>query len=108
MILDGKNMSSQVKEELKKELLEIKNKTGLVPGFAIVMVGENPASKIYVNSKIKGCKEIGIECFPHFLPEDVSEEKLLETIDELNKDDKVDGMLVQLPLPKHIDENKYK
>lgn len=106
MILDGKSISSQIKEELKKELLEIKNKTGLVPGFAIIMVGENPASKIYVNSKIKGCKEIGIECFPHFLPEDVSEKKLLETIDELNKDSNIDGMLVQLPLPKHIDESK--
>ncbi|MCF2672857.1 bifunctional methylenetetrahydrofolate dehydrogenase/methenyltetrahydrofolate cyclohydrolase FolD [Fusobacterium varium] len=106
MILDGKSISSQIKEELKKELLEIKNKTGLVPGFAIIMVGENPASKIYVNSKIKGCKEIGIECFPHFLPEDVSEKKLLETIDELNKDPNIDGMLVQLPLPKHIEESK--
>lgn len=106
MILDGKKVSLQVKEEIKKELEEIKEKTGMVPGLAIVLVGDNPASKIYVNSKIKGCSELGFESFAHFLPADVSEEELLNVIDELNKNDKVDGILVQLPLPEHIDENK--
>ena len=106
MILDGKKTSSQIKEEIKEELKGIKEKIGKVPGLAIVLVGENPASKIYVNSKIKGCAELGFESFAHYLPENVTEEKLLNVIRELNADEKVDGILVQLPLPKHIDEKK--
>lgn len=106
MILDGKKTSSQIKEEIKEELKGIKEKVGKVPGLAIVLVGENPASKIYVNSKIKGCTELGFESFAHYLPENVTEEELLNVIRELNEDEKVDGILVQLPLPKHIDEKK--
>lgn len=106
MILDGKKISSQIKEEIKEELKGIKEKVGKVPGLAIVLVGENPASKIYVNSKIKGCAELGFESFAHYLPENVTEEELLNVIRELNEDEKVDGILVQLPLPKHIDEKK--
>ena len=106
MILDGKKTSSQIKEEIKEELKWIKEKVGKVPGLAIVLVGENPASKIYVNSKIKGCAELGFESFAHYLPENVTEEELLNVIRELNNDEKVDGILVQLPLPKHIDEKK--
>ena len=106
MILDGKKTSSQIKEEIKEELKGIKGKVGKVPGLAIVLVGENPASKIYVNSKIKGCAELGFESFAHYLPENVTEEELLNVIRELNEDEKVDGILVQLPLPKHIDEKK--
>lgn len=106
MILDGKKTSSQIKEEIKEELKGIKEKVGRVPGLAIVLVGENPASKIYVNSKIKGCAELGFESFAHYLPENVTEEELLNVIRELNNDEKVDGILVQLPLPKHIDEKK--
>ena len=106
MILDGKKTSSQIKEEIKEELKGIKEKVGKVPGLAIVLVGENPASKIYVNSKIKGCAELGFESFAHYLPENVTEEELLNVIRELNEDEKVDGILVQLPLPKHIDEKK--
>lgn len=106
MILDGKKTSSQIKEEIKEELKGIKEKVGKVPGLAIVLVGENPASKIYVNSKIKGCAELGFESFAHYLPENVTEEELLNVIRELNEDEKVDGILVQLPLPKHIDKKK--
>lgn len=106
MILDGKKTSSQIKEEIKEELKGIKEKVGKVPGLAIVLVGENLASKIYVNSKIKGCAELGFESFAHYLPENVTEEELLNVIRELNEDEKVDGILVQLPLPKHIDEKK--
>ena len=73
MILDGKKTSSQIKEEIKEELKEIKEKIGKVPGLAIVLVGENPASKIYVNSKIKGCEDLGFESFAHYLPENVNE-----------------------------------
>lgn len=104
--LDGKDLAQRIKLQLKEETLELKESLGKVPGLAIILVGDNPASKIYVNSKIKGCSELGFESFAHFLPEDTSEEKVLELIGELNEDERVNGILVQLPLPKHIDEKK--
>lgn len=104
--LDGKELAIKIKNEIKEEIVKIKKDLGKVPGLAIVLVGENPASKIYVNSKIKGCSELGFESFAHFLPESISEEELLKVIEELNKDEKVNGILVQLPLPKHIDTKK--
>lgn len=104
--LDGKELAIKIKNEIKEEIVKIKKDLGKVPGLAIVLVGENPASKIYVNSKIKGCSELGFESFAHFLPESISEEELLKIIEELNKDEKVNGILVQLPLPKHIDTKK--
>ena len=104
--LDGKELAKKIKEEIKTEVTSLKEKIGKVPGLAIVLVGDNPASKIYVNSKIKGCSELGFESFAHYLPEDILEEDLLKVIDELNRDEKVNGILVQLPLPKHIDEKK--
>lgn len=104
--LDGKDLAQRIKLQLKEETLGLKESLGKVPGLAIILVGDNPASKIYVNSKIKGCNELGFESFAHFLPEDTSEEKVLELIGELNEDERVNGILVQLPLPKHIDEKK--
>lgn len=104
--LDGKDLAQRIKLQLKEETLELKKSLGKVPGLAIILVGDNPASKIYVNSKIKGCSELGFESFAHFLPEDTSEERVLELIGELNEDERVNGILVQLPLPKHIDEKK--
>lgn len=104
--LDGKELAKKIKDEIKLEVAELKEKSGRVPGLAIVLVGDNSASKIYVNSKIKGCSELGFESFAHFLPGDTSEEELLATIEELNRDERVNGILVQLPLPKHIDEKK--
>ncbi|MBM6875931.1 bifunctional methylenetetrahydrofolate dehydrogenase/methenyltetrahydrofolate cyclohydrolase FolD [Fusobacterium mortiferum] len=104
--LDGKDLAQRIKLQLKEETLELKESLGKVPGLAIILVGDNPASKIYVNSKIKGCSELGFESFAHFLPEDTNEEKVLELIGELNEDERVNGILVQLPLPKHIDEKK--
>lgn len=104
--LDGKELAIKIKNEIKEEIVKIKKDLGKVPGLAIVLVGENPASKIYVNSKIKGCSELGFESFAYFLPESISEEELLKVIEELNKDEKVNGILVQLPLPKHIDTKK--
>lgn len=104
--LDGKDLAQRIKLQLKEETLELKESLGKVPGLAIILVGDNPASKIYVNSKIKGCSELGFESFAHFLPEDTSEERVLELIGELNEDKRVNGILVQLPLPKHIDEKK--
>ncbi|STO31006.1 Bifunctional protein FolD [Fusobacterium necrogenes] len=104
--LDGKDLAVKLKLNLKEEVNRLKNEVGRVPGLAIILLGDNPASKIYVNSKIKGCNELGFKSFGYFLSEDTSEAKLLELIDELNKDERVDGILVQLPLPKHIDEKK--
>lgn len=104
--LDGKDLAQRIKLQLKEETLGLKESLGKVPGLAIILVGDNPASKIYVNSKIKGCSELGFESFAHFLPEDTSEEKVLELIGELNEDERVNGILVQLPLPKHVDEKK--
>lgn len=104
--LDGKDLAQRIKLQLKEETLELKESLGKVPGLAIILVGDNPASKIYVNSKIKGCSELGFESFAHFLPENTSEERVLELIGELNEDGRVNGILVQLPLPKHVDEKK--
>lgn len=104
--LDGKELSQKLKAQIKEETSQLKERIGKVPGLAIVLLGDNPASKIYVNSKIKGCSELGFESFAHFLPEDTSEGKVLELIENLNNDERVNGILVQLPLPKHIDEKK--
>lgn len=104
--LDGKELSQKLKAQIKEETSQLKERIGKVPGLAIVLLGDNPASKIYVNSKIKGCSELGFESFAYFLPEDTSEEKVLELIENLNNDERVNGILVQLPLPKHIDEKK--
>ncbi|MGK4198406.1 bifunctional methylenetetrahydrofolate dehydrogenase/methenyltetrahydrofolate cyclohydrolase FolD [Fusobacterium sp. HC1336] len=106
MKLDGKDLAQRIKLQLKEETLGLKESLGKVPGLAIILVGDNPASKIYVNSKIKGCSELGFESFAHFLPENTSEERVLELIGELNEDERVNGILVQLPLPKHVDEKK--
>lgn len=105
-ILDGKLVSKKIREELTKEIMELKEKTGESPRLAVVQAGENLASKIYVNSKIKQCLEVGIESENYLLPEDVSEKELLDLVDKLNADEKVSGILVQLPLPNHIDTPK--
>lgn len=104
--LDGKELATKIKDKIREDVIKLKEATNRVPGLAIVLVGDNPASKIYVNSKIKGCKELGFESFAHFLSDDISEVELLEVIENLNKDERVNGILVQLPLPKHIDEKK--
>ncbi len=102
-ILSGKVVSARVKEELKKEVEELNGK-GKRTGLAVVLVGEDPASKVYVRNKEKACEEIGIYSEMHKLPEETTEEELLSLIDKLNKDDNIDGILVQLPLPKHLDD----
>ena len=106
MKLDGKELAKKLKLQIKEEIFSLREKVGRAPGLAIILVGENPATKIYVGSKIKGCNELGIESFAHFLSADAREEEVLSLIEELNKDERVDGILVQLPLPKHIDEKK--
>lgn len=105
IIIDGKKISQDIKDELKKEVEEL-NQKNIFPGLAVVLVGNDPASKVYVNNKKKACEYIGIKSFSYELPEETTEEELLNLIDVLNKTKEVNGILVQLPLPKHIDENK--
>ncbi len=104
-IIDGKKISLMIKEEIKKDVLKLKEK-GIIPTLAVVIVGENPASKVYVRNKKKGCEEVGINSLSYELKEETTEEELLNLVKELNEREDVNGILVQLPLPKHIDENK--
>ena len=105
-ILSGKELSKQIKEELAERIALLKNSYNRAPGLAVIIVGENPASMSYVRSKRKVSHQLGIRSFDYNLPETVSESALLEIIDQLNGDPAVDGILVQLPLPDHIDDNK--
>lgn len=105
-ILDGKQTSQKIKNLLKEEIENIKKEHGEVPGLAVIQVGDNPASRVYVNSKVKQCLEIGIESKKYILEENIKEEVLLDLIEELNNDETINGILVQLPLPKHINEEK--
>ena len=99
-IIDGKAISAKVRAEIKAEVDAMTVK----PGLAVVIVGEDSASKVYVRNKAKGCEEVGFYSEVHALPEDTTEEQLLALIEKLNNDAKIDGILVQLPLPKHLDE----
>ena len=102
-LIDGKMISTQIKDELKAEVAALKEK-GIVPCLAVIQVGNDPASSVYVNNKKKACAYIGIESLSYELEEDITQEKLLAIIDELNHKINVNGILVQLPLPKHINE----
>jgi len=104
-IIDGKKVAAEIKENLKKEIEELKSK-GIHPGLAVVLVGENPASVKYVSNKEKTCESLGIKSLGHKLPESTSQEELLKLIDQLNNDPQVHGILVQLPLPKHLNEKE--
>lgn len=104
-IIDGKHISNLVKDELISKVEDLKAE-GINPGLAVVLVGDNPASKVYVGSKKKACEYVGIKSFSYEMPSEVSEKEVLELIATLNKDGSVHGILVQLPLPKHIDEQK--
>jgi methylenetetrahydrofolate dehydrogenase (NADP+)/methenyltetrahydrofolate cyclohydrolase len=104
-IIDGKAISAKLKEELKDEVEKLKE-VGIIPGLAVIIVGNDPASKTYVNSKEKNAEKLGLYSVKHQLDEKVSEEQLLKLIDDLNNDSKIHGILVQLPLPNHIDSKK--
>lgn len=104
-IIDGKKISAEIKDELKAKVTALKAE-GKNVALAVIQVGNDPASSVYVGNKKKACAYIGIESLSYELEEQTTEEELLLLIDKLNNDDKVNGILVQLPLPKHIDENK--
>lgn len=105
-IIDGKTLSQKIKDEIKVDVAQIVASGRIAPSLAVVLVGNNPASEIYVANKIKACEYTGIISRTIRLPESTSEKELLTIIDELNRDKNVNGILVQLPLPKQIDENK--
>ncbi|EXM39192.1 5,10-methylene-tetrahydrofolate cyclohydrolase [Ruminococcus albus SY3] len=102
-IIDGKAVSAQVKEGIRQEVEALKAK-GIEIGLAVVIVGDDPASQVYVKNKEKACEAVGFNSYKYALPAETTEEELLALVDKLNNDDKVDGILVQLPLPKHLDD----
>lgn len=104
-IIDGKLVSASIREKIKEKTKAIKDKYSRVPGLAAVLVGEDPASQIYVRNKRKSCEDVGIYSEEHKLPESTTQDELLELINKLNNDKKINGILVQLPLPKHIDDS---
>ena len=106
MIIDGKKTAAELRQELKKKITILKSTFNTVPGLTVILIGEDPASKIYVKNKEKFAKEIGINSEVIRYPENVEEKVVLDKINELNKDKKISGILVQLPLPKQIDKRK--
>lgn len=105
-IIDGKFVSSEIRRKLALDVSEFKSKTGITPGLAVILVGNDPASAVYVRNKHRGCEEAGMNSYQIYMPEETTEAELLTKIDELNKSPEVHGILVQLPLPKHISEDK--
>lgn len=103
-LIDGKKIAQGIREELKIEVDRLRQEHAIVPGLAAVLVGDNPASKVYVNMKAKACSETGIFSEKILLPKDTPQDALIATIHELNRDDRIHGILIQLPLPAHLDE----
>jgi methylenetetrahydrofolate dehydrogenase (NADP+)/methenyltetrahydrofolate cyclohydrolase len=105
-IISGKDVAAAIRAELGKEVADLKQQRGVTPGLATVLVGENPASVSYVTAKGRACEELGMKSLQYTLPAQTSEEELLNLVDQLNRNPEVHGILVQLPLPKHINEAK--
>ena len=104
VIIDGKEVAREKREQIKNRVESLKSQ-GKTVGLAVIIVGENPASRVYVNNKKKACLEVGIESFEYALPENTTEQELKNLVEKLNNDDRVNGILCQLPLPKHINED---
>jgi methylenetetrahydrofolate dehydrogenase (NADP+)/methenyltetrahydrofolate cyclohydrolase len=105
-LINGNEIAQQIREELKKEVAQLKEKNNVIPGLVTILVGENPASVSYVTAKQKTSKELGFYSIQDNQPATITEEELLKLIDKYNRDPKIHGILVQLPLPKHINETK--
>ena len=106
ILIDGKKIASELREDLKKEVYELKKKFNKVPGLTVILIGDLTPSQIYVRNKEKSANEVGLKSEVIKYPDNVEEKTVLNKIQELNKDDTVSGILVQLPLPKHIDKQK--
>ena len=104
-IIDGKAISAQIRQEIKQETEEFAKKHGFRPGLAVIIVGEDPASQVYVRNKKRACDEVGFYSESYELPASTTQEELSALVDKLNADNKIHGILCQLPLPKHLDEN---
>jgi methylenetetrahydrofolate dehydrogenase (NADP+)/methenyltetrahydrofolate cyclohydrolase len=105
-IIDGKLVSAETRKEIAREAKEFIAETGIVPGLAVILVGDDPASAVYVRNKHKGCLDVGFKSFQIELPKETTEEELVNRIKDLNENPEVHGILVQLPLPKHISEER--
>jgi methylenetetrahydrofolate dehydrogenase (NADP+)/methenyltetrahydrofolate cyclohydrolase len=105
-LLDGKSLSKKIKERIKKEVEELKATRGITPGLAVILVGDDPASHTYVKMKEKACEEVGIYSIVHKMPASITQAEIEETIRLMNQNPNIDGILVQLPLPKHINTTK--
>ena len=105
-LIDGKDLSQKIKSEIAVEVEKIKSAGGKTPHLAAVLVGENPASKVYVRNKVRSCEQVGFKSTLVQKPADITEDELIETVHYLNNNDDIDGFIVQLPLPKHIDEHR--
>lgn len=105
-LIDGKDLSQKIKAEIAVEVQKIKSAGGKAPHLAAILVGENPASKVYVRNKVRSCEQVGFESTLIQKPADVTENELIETVHYLNNNDDIDGFIVQLPLPKHINEER--
>ncbi len=103
-IIDGKKVSAEVKEEVRKQVEQLQAKHGITPGLAVVIVGDDPASRVYVNNKKKACEVVGFKSEEYALPAETTQEELLELVHTLNEKKDINGILVQLPLPKHLDD----
>ena len=105
-IINGKEISAQIRAEISQKVKEYNAKTGKLPGLAVVIVGENPASQVYVRNKKKACEQVGFNSWVYEMPENTTQEELNALVDKLNNEENVHGILVQLPLPKHLDEEQ--
>lgn len=106
VIIDGTRIAEEIKAELREEVEELKKERGITPGLAVILVGENPASQVYVNNKVKACGQVGIHSESILKPEETTTEEVLRDIELLNQREDIHGILVQLPLPKQIEENR--
>ena len=106
MRIDGKAISAAIREEIKAECAAFERETGILPGLAVIIVGENPASQVYVRNKKKACEEVGFYSVVYEMPEATTQAELNALVDRLNADERIHGILVQLPLPKHLDETE--
>ncbi|SHO81106.1 Methylenetetrahydrofolate dehydrogenase (NADP+) / Methenyltetrahydrofolate cyclohydrolase [hydrothermal vent metagenome] len=105
-IIDGKALSKKIKNRLKEETSNLKESQNIVPGLAVIIIGDDPASRAYVGMKAKACKEVGFYSIVHEMPNSITQDEIIDTIKMMNSNPRIDGILVQLPLPKHIDTDK--